>query len=83
MSTSSRSRPQPPVFMETTAIAAMLTTMERDALLRTAPVSVDDGFGAVSVVTFKEKHLIYLQKHPKVNPKTYLANLRTMIKIRQ
>jgi hypothetical protein len=74
-------RPQPPIFMEKTAIAAALTSMERDNLLKTPPAPIDNGLG-IDMVTFKEKHLIYLQKHPKVNPQTYLANLRTMIKIR-
>ncbi len=68
--------------METTAVAAVLTSMERDALLKTAPIAVHDDLGSITVVTFKEKHLAYLQGHPKVNPKIYLANLRTMIKIR-
>jgi hypothetical protein len=82
MNSHGHKRPNPPVFMETTAIAAVLTGMERDTLLKTNPAAVDDGLGSLMVVTFKEKHLIYLRKHPKVNPKTYLSNLRTMIKIR-
>lgn len=67
--------------MEETGIAAVLTSMERDTLLRTAPVVVRDTT-SVDVVTFREKHLTYLKKHPKVNARNYLANLRTMIKIR-
>jgi hypothetical protein len=67
--------------MEETAIAAMLTSMERDALLQTTPVVVRDTH-SIDVLTFREKHLTYLKKHPKVNARNYLANLRTMIKIR-
>jgi hypothetical protein len=68
--------------MERPAIAAALSSMEHDTLLRTAPVVVHDELGSINVVTFKEKHLSYLKEHPKVNPQIYLANLRTMIKIR-
>ena len=76
-------RPQPVVFMEAADVAALLTSMEQDNLLQTKPALVHDDLGSITVVTFKEKHLAYLQDHPKVNPQIYLANLRTMIKIRQ
>jgi hypothetical protein len=31
-------------------------------------------------ITFADIHLQYLKKHPSLNPKQYLANLRLMIK---
>jgi hypothetical protein len=68
--------------MEEAAIVAALKGMERDSLLHTVPVIVQDTPGSALVVTFREKHLTYLKKHPKVDPKNYLANLRTMIKKR-
>ena len=67
--------------MEETAIAAILCSMERNPGLNTGPV-VSHQSGEIEVVSFKEKHLTYLQQHPKVNARNYLANLRTMIKIR-
>jgi len=82
MSSSSHKSSDTPFFLEGTAIAAVLTSMERDAVLRTGPVVNQASLGDVEVVTFKEKHLTYLKQHPKVNSRNYLANLRTMIKIR-
>lgn len=61
---------------------------ELDALLK------DDSFRTLSgysidvntypdhKVPFTENHINYLKKHPQVNPKHYLSNLRLMLKIR-
>ncbi len=35
-----------------------------------------------SLMPFVDKHLLYLQQHPSVNPTHYLANLRLMTKKR-
>lgn len=67
--------------MEETAIAAILCSMERNPGLKTGPV-ISHGSIGIDVVSFKEKHLTYLQQHPKINARNYLSNLRTMIKIR-
>jgi len=68
--------------MEEPAIVEALKGMEQDSLLKTAPVITRGTPSSIEEVTFQEKHLTYLKKHPKVNPRNYLANLRTMLKIR-
>jgi len=35
-----------------------------------------------NLIPFVQKHIAYLQSHPKVDPDQYLANLRLMIKVR-
>lgn len=34
------------------------------------------------VLTFTDKHLLYLKQHPKLNAEQYLANLRLKVRIR-
>ena len=75
-------KPDKPVFMDEEAINDALTDMEQDDLLKTGPVLVQDIGDSVRLVSFREKHLSYLRTHPKVNPANYLANVKTMIRIR-
>ena len=35
-----------------------------------------------NLIPFVQKHIAYLQSHPKVDADQYLANLRLMIKVR-
>jgi len=70
------------VHMDETEIRAALVAMERDGGLLTERGYADALFPD-DVVSFVEKHVAYLRSHPKINPKGYLANLRTMIKIRR
>lgn len=68
-----------PVFIDEDEIRQVLIDMETNLGLKTeAGVNLDD-----SPVSFQEKHLAYLRTHPKLNPEHYLANLRTMLKIRR
>lgn len=70
-------------FASETEISKSLEEMENDPIYRTKPGYVrDTPTSEKYLVSFSKKHLIYLQKHPKLNPEHYLANLRTMLKIR-
>ena len=60
-------------------IMTALKFMEQDDLLKTDPTLEGP---SKQPMAFIDKHVIYLKGHPKVNPEFYLANLRTMIKIR-
>lgn len=64
------------------AIRQELILMENDSELDTRVSLVKEDGISVRLITFQEKHLEYLRGHPKVNPISYLTNLRTMIKIR-
>jgi hypothetical protein len=75
-------RPHKSIFLNEAEIKDALAVMEQDNLLNTAPCYVKDSLTSIHLVTFREKHMIYLKSHPKVNPQHYLSNLRTMIKIR-
>ena len=67
-----------PVLIDEEEIRQTLIDMETNLGLKTeAGVTLDD-----SPISFQEKHMAYLRTHPKVNPEHYLANLRTMLKIR-
>jgi len=68
--------------MDEGEIREALVRMEHDAGLLTERGYADALFPD-EVVSFVEKHVAYLHSHPKINPKGYLANLRTMIKIRR
>ena len=75
-------KPDKPVFMDEAAINKTLDDMEQDEFLKTGPVLVQDMGESARMVPFREKHLTYLRTHPKVNPANYLANVKTMIRIR-
>lgn len=69
-------------FMDKESIDQMLSEMEADVLLNTDPIMVKDDEGSARFISFHERHQTYLQTHPKVNPQNYLANIKTMIRIR-
>lgn len=73
---------QKPTPMDEAEISEILKAMESNAGLNTKRGFADALFPD-EIVSFTEKHLEYLRRHPKVDPRHYLANLRTMIKIRQ
>ena len=35
-----------------------------------------------NLISFTDKHMNYLNSHPKIDPKQYIANLRLMTKIK-
>jgi hypothetical protein len=76
------SKPDKQVFMNETEIDEALCFMEEDNSLKTPPCYVQETISSTKLMSFREKHLAYLKSHPKINPENYLANLRTMIKIR-
>ncbi|HSW36767.1 MAG TPA: hypothetical protein VLG37_00155 [Candidatus Saccharimonadales bacterium] len=74
-----------PIFMEEAEIHQALTEMALDSSLNTN--NAKPGYAKkeeypANRLPFYQKHMEYLKSHPKVNPAHYLANLRTMIKIR-
>ena len=44
--------------------------------------SIDTETYPDSSIPFIESHVLYLSKHPQVDPKHYLSNLRLMLKMR-
>ena len=70
------------VFMNVEEIKEALDNMDQDTSFNTRPSQVKDEPSPTGLVTFKEKHMAYLMKHPKVNPEHYLSNLRAVIRIR-
>ncbi len=70
------------VFIDEVAISEELRLMELDPGLKTISYYTEDPTYADNLMPFPDKHVQYLKGHPKVNPEHYLANLRTMIKIR-
>jgi hypothetical protein len=64
-------------------IRTELDSMEHDPKLNTKLSFERDEGLSLQLMTFQEKHLAYLEKHPKVDPIGYLSNLRAMIKIRK
>lgn len=75
-------KPEKATHLDEEQIQQALSDMEHDDGLRTDLEYVDTTLYSDRNVSFTEKHLIYLRNHPKVNPAHYLANLRTMVKIR-
>jgi hypothetical protein len=75
-------KPDKQVFLCEAEIDEVLTSMEEDNSFKTPPSYVREDTTSIKLMTFREKHLAYLMSHPKINPENYLANLRTMIKIR-
>lgn len=71
-----------PVHMTEEEVQQALSAMESDSTLDTQSSYVKTTPAAGRVLSFREKHAEYLKEHPKINPEYYLANLRTMIKIR-
>lgn len=68
---------------EGTAIAKALRLMESDTSLTTvSSYTTNITLYHDNVMPFVQKHMTYLDTHPKVDVEKYLANLRLMIKIR-
>ena len=59
-----------------------LMLMEKDPKLDTRISLIKKEDLAIPLLTFSEIHISYLLKHPNVNPRSYLMNLKAMIKIR-
>jgi hypothetical protein len=74
--------PDKPVFMDEEEIRAELLLMEQDASLNTRRGLIKDTASTIGFLPFRERHATYLKDHPKVNPKDYLSNLRTVLRIR-
>ena len=69
--------------MTETEIVEVLTALAEDDSFHTKPgYSIDITAYPDSIVPFIESHVGYLQKHPQVDPKHYLSNLRLMLKVR-
>jgi hypothetical protein len=70
------------VFIDDESIDRILSSMEENDLLDTSRALAKDSEGSLRLVGFHERHTNYLKMHPNVNPQHYLANIRTMIRIR-
>jgi hypothetical protein len=68
-------------FIDEVEIDQIISEMEEDDKLNTNPVYVKES-ESLCLVTFREKHKTYIKTHPKTDPKTYLSNVKTMIRIR-
>lgn len=69
-------------FLDEIEIKEILRSMQRDKSMNTEPLYVKSEDSPDKTISFYKRHTDYLKGHPKVNPEHYLANLRTMIKIR-
>ena len=70
-------------YMQKPEIVEELQAMIKDSSYHTKPgYSIDTETYPDSTVPFIESHLGYLHKHPQVDPKYYLSNLRLMLKVR-
>jgi hypothetical protein len=71
-------------FMSDAEVRQALSLMDGDSSYKTDPgYSSSDTLYPAHQVPFIERHVQYLQNHPKVNPEHYLANLRIMTRIRR
>jgi hypothetical protein len=76
-------RPYKPGDVTEQEIRDELAQMEDNPSLDTRlKLSKEEEF-SLKALTFQEKHVVYLKQHPKINPNSYLANLKTMLKIRK
>jgi hypothetical protein len=82
MSIKHMSKPDKQVFMCEAEIEEALSSMEQNSSFKTPPGYAREDISSIRLMTFREKHVAYLMSHPKINPEDYLANLRTMVKIR-
>lgn len=70
-------------YMQEEEITQELQMMVEDDSYHTEPgYSIDTTAYPDSSVPFIESHVAYLHKHPQVDPKHYLSNLRLMLKVR-
>jgi hypothetical protein len=82
MSIKHMSKADKAVHIDEEQILQALFNMEQDEHLKTDPEYSSNPLYFDQLIPFAQKHAEYLKNHPKVNPEHYLANLRTMIKIR-
>jgi hypothetical protein len=82
MSIKHMSKTHKPVHISEEEVLQSLFNMEQDEGLKTDPEYSSNPLYFDQLIPFAQKHAEYLKSHPKVNPEHYLANLRTMIKIR-
>ncbi len=60
-----------------------LDTMANDKAYNTSDsYSANIAQNPNNLITFTDKHMNYLNSHPKIDPKQYIANLRLMTKIK-
>jgi hypothetical protein len=69
-------------FLSEEEIQEALCEMEQDKLLNTSPILIRSAEDSIIRVSFRDRHTIYLKNHPKISPQDYLANIKTMIRIR-
>lgn len=70
-------------YMQESEITQELKALAEDDSYHTIPgYSIDTETYPDSSVPFIESHLRYLHKHPQVDPKHYLSNLKLMLKVR-
>ncbi len=70
-------------YMQEEEIIKILQEMAADNTYHTkSGYTVNSEVYADHVIPFVEKHVSYLNKHPHVDPKHYLSNLRLMLKVR-
>lgn len=74
-------------FLETETgqeIHRLLQRMTADTGYHTpSSYSANTGLHPDNRISFTEKHLDYLIAHPKIDPQTYVANLRLMTRARR
>jgi uncharacterized metal-binding protein YceD (DUF177 family) len=83
MTTKHTSKQDKEIFMTDDGIQLALADMVQDELMLTKPDKMIESDGTSRPISFTEKHTLYLKSHPKMNPQNYLANVKTMIRIRQ
>ena len=65
------------------SIKVKLQAMVGDKIYNTASTySSNTTLYADNLVSFVEKHMHYLNTHPQLDPRMYLANLRLMTRVR-
>lgn len=70
-------------YMPEAEIIEELQAMIKDGSYHTIPgYSIDTAAYPDGSVPFIESHVSYLRRHPQVDPKHYLSNLRLMLKVR-
>jgi hypothetical protein len=64
-------------------IAQVLNHMMSSSLYNTEPSYIANGFQYPdNLMPFVDKHLTYLNSHPKLDAKMYMANLRLITRVR-
>lgn len=76
-------KPSKPVFMDEQTIIENLLNLEKDGRFDTSPILARHSSGTSYYISFLDKHTTYLKTHPKVDPANYLANLKTMLRVRR